>query len=342
MRKRNLNLDVIRCVALLFVLCVHFFLHAGFYNYPLTGTDMFIGLTMRNIFTSCVPLFIMLTGYLMNKKTISIAYFKGIKKVVLLYLISCIPLWIFRIYYLGEPFSIKSIIKSVLSCDGYSWYVAMYLGLYLLIPFLNLIYNNLETKKHKQILILILSVLTAFPSVTNLVGFNVITDFWLDVYPITYYFIGAYLNEYADSINLSAWKLFLLYAATHLAGGTFSYVFANNRYYYESNVFTDWGNLLTTITTTVLFLGLLKCDFSKTPKFISASISFVSLISLQLYLVSLISDSIVYNIFNMYYVYFSEKLIRFLIPVLISFLISFVIATIVHFIYTFITKISAR
>lgn len=342
MKSRNINLDVIRCVALLFVLCVHFFLHAGFYNYPLAGADMYIGTIMRNIFTSCVPLFIMLTGYLMNKKTISVSYFKGMKKVIILYLLSCIPLWIFRLFYLQEPFSIGSIIKSVLSCDGYSWYVAMYLGLYLLIPFLNLIYNNLESKKQKQLLILVLAVLTALPSLTNLVGFSVITEFWLDIYPITYYFIGAYICEYADDINLSAWKIFLLYAITHLAGGTFSFLAANNAYYYEANIFTDWGNLLTTCTTPMLFLFILKCNFDKLPKFASKSISFVSLVSLQLYLVSLISDTLVYNVFNMYYVYFSEKLIRFPIPILLSFFISLIIAAIIHFIYKGIQKISAH
>lgn len=338
MKNRNLNLDVIRCVALLFVLCVHFFLHAGFYNYPLAGADMYIGVILRNAFTSCVPLFILLTGYLMNKKTLSARYFWGLKKVIILYLLSCVPLWIFRIGYLGEAFSIKAIIKSVLSCDGYSWYVAMYFGLYLLIPFLNLIYNNLEDKKQKQLLILVLAILTALPSITNLVGFNVVTEFWLDIYPITYYFIGAYLNEYADDIKLGTWKILLLYAITHLIGGTFSFLVSNQAYYYESNIFTDWGNILTTITTPMLFVFLLKCNFEKLPAFISKSISFVSLVSLQLYLVSLISDTIVYNVFNMYYVYFSEKLIRFPIPILLSFSISLVIASIIHFIYKLIAK----
>ena len=342
MKNRNLNLDVIRCVALLFVLCVHFFLHAGFYNYPLTGADMYVGVIMRNIFTSCVPLFIMLTGYLMNKKTLSTGYFWGLKKVIILYLLSCIPLWIFRLSYLGEPFSIKAIIKSVLSCDGYSWYVAMYFGLYLLIPFLNLIYNNLEDKKQKQLLILVLAILTALPSITNLVGFSVVTEFWLDLYPITYYFIGAYLSEYTDSINLSAWKAFLLYVVTHLIGGTFSFLVANNAYYYEANIFTDWGNILTTITTPMLFIFLLKCNFEKLPGFIAKSISFVSLVSLQLYLVSLISDTIVYNVFNMFVVYFSEKLVLFPVPILLSFSISLVIASIIHIVYKGITKISAR
>lgn len=342
MKNRNINLDVIRCVALLYVLCVHFSLHAGFYNYPLAGADMYIGTIMRNIFTSCVPLFIMLTGYLMNRKTICTSYFKGITKVIILYALSCIPLWIFRIYYLGEPFSISAIIKSFLSCDGYSWYVAMYIGLYLLIPFLNLIYNNLENKQHKQLLILVLATLTALPSLTNLVGFHVVTEFWLDIYPITYYFIGAYLYEYAENINLSAIKLLFLYLTTHLLGGTFVFLVANNDYYYAANIFTDWGNILSTITTPMLFLLLLKCDFSRLPKFASKSIEFVSLVSLQLYLVSLISDTLVYNIFNMYYVYFSDKLIRFPIPVLLSFFISLIIATIIHFIYKGIQKISAR
>ena len=36
----------------------------------------------------------------------------------------------------------------------YSWYIEMYLGLFLLIPFLNILYNNLASQRHKQILVI--------------------------------------------------------------------------------------------------------------------------------------------------------------------------------------------
>ena len=46
----------------------------------LNGTALFI--VMRTLFGVCVPLFIMLSGYLMSKKTVSRSYYKGIRTVL--------------------------------------------------------------------------------------------------------------------------------------------------------------------------------------------------------------------------------------------------------------------
>ena len=73
-KDRNINLDIIRCVAVLTVICVHFFLHNGYYNIPVLGKKMYIATIMRTAFMVCVPLFLLLTGYLMNKKTLSKKY----------------------------------------------------------------------------------------------------------------------------------------------------------------------------------------------------------------------------------------------------------------------------
>ena len=93
LRRRNSTLDVIRIVGLFSVVGVHFFLHTGFYSQPYTGEGpiesiikaisegdsdyltsawMFLMYMLRTLFNVCVPLFIILTGYLMSKKTLSL------------------------------------------------------------------------------------------------------------------------------------------------------------------------------------------------------------------------------------------------------------------------------
>lgn len=342
MAKRNINLDIIRSVALLYILCVHFFMQAGYYSTVIAGPALYLGTVLRNTFSACVPLFIILSGYLMNKKTISKKYYMGLSKVLILYGLSCIPIWIFRGAYLGESFTFGSIIKSLLSYELYAWYVALYVGLYLLIPFFNLIYNNLADKKQKTLLILILVFLTALPSITNIFGFNLIPVFWEEMYPVTYYFIGAYLCEYKDEIKLSALASFVLYILVLLAGGSFVYFFVQNKFFYDVGLFVDWGNILNTTSSTLLFLFLLKCDFSRLPNPLCKVAETISLVSLQLYLVSWIFDTVVYFQFNMKYAFFSEKLLRFPIPIVMVFIPSFIIAIIIHFIYKGIQKMSAR
>ena len=55
MKKRNINLDIIRSI----------------YTEIIKGKRMFVMFTMRTAFMICVPLFAILTGYLMNKKILS-------------------------------------------------------------------------------------------------------------------------------------------------------------------------------------------------------------------------------------------------------------------------------
>ena len=79
-KERNINLDLIRTVAVISVISVHFFLNSGFYSLPLLGKTMYISTVFRTLFMICVPLFLLLTGYLMNKKELSKKYYGGIKK----------------------------------------------------------------------------------------------------------------------------------------------------------------------------------------------------------------------------------------------------------------------
>ena len=101
MKQRNINLDVIRSVAVMYIMCIHFSEYAGFYNGILAGPTMYVGTIMRNCFIICVPMFLLITGYLQCKKNLTTSYFKGIGRILLIYGLSCIPIWLFRAFYYG-------------------------------------------------------------------------------------------------------------------------------------------------------------------------------------------------------------------------------------------------
>ena len=61
---RNLNMDLIRVMACFLVISVHFFPNTSFYAQPIVGGPMFALTFIRNFSMSCVPLFMILTGYL--------------------------------------------------------------------------------------------------------------------------------------------------------------------------------------------------------------------------------------------------------------------------------------
>ncbi len=161
---RNINIDLIKCIAVFSVISVHYFSNIGLYKDLIVGNKMYIGIFFRTLFMICVPLFIIVTGYLMKDKKLSKKYyFSGGIRVLLIYLLDSVLFLSYNAIYNNGEFNIKYIVKSILSFDiGYAWYIEMYFGLFLLIPFINLIYNGLKEKKQKQMLILTMLFLTSF------------------------------------------------------------------------------------------------------------------------------------------------------------------------------------
>ena len=206
---RNYNLDFVRIFAFFSVVSIHYFLYSDFYVAPVLGIRMFIMTIIRNFFMICVPLFIVLTGYLMAYKKLNRAYFLGIKKTLIIYILASVLCLVFKKYYLVMDIDFKSIILSILDFTGanYAWYINMYIGLFLIIPFLNNAYMSLKSKKQKQCLIFIMMLLSIFPTISNIFH-NLLPNYWTGLYPISYYFIGVYLRD--EGLNIS-WKRSCIY-----------------------------------------------------------------------------------------------------------------------------------
>lgn len=77
----------------------------------------------------------------------------------------------------------------------------MWIGLYLLTPFLNLLYKAIPTQKQKLILLVTLYTLTALPDLLNRYGLHLVPGFWQSVFPLTYFFIGRYIREYEPELK---------------------------------------------------------------------------------------------------------------------------------------------
>ena len=239
---RDVKLDIIRIFSLFCVISVHFFLNTGFYDANITGNKMLLMVCIRNFFMICVPMFIILTGYLMNTKKISVKYYKGILKVIVTYILFLIIYIIFRKLYLGDNVGIFDLISNILSYIGLpnAWYVEMYIGLFMLIPFLNLICNNLENKKQFRLLLITLFLLVSVPGILNIYKFNdinwwikpslsdsylkIFPSWWSAIYPILYYFLGAYIYKYKKEIKLKISHSIFLLILVVIINGLFSVV----------------------------------------------------------------------------------------------------------------------
>jgi len=209
-KERNYSLDLIRSFAVFSVISVHFFMNTGYYKIPLEGEKLLLMTIARSFFMVCVPLFAMLTGYLQNKKTVCRKYYTGIFRILVMYLLASLACLLFR-HAIGEDFTIYNIINEIsgYTMAPYGWYVEMYLGLFLLTPFLNVLWNHLEDKKQKHYLILTMIILTTLPSICNILHFDeynspngaptylkLLPFWWKGMWPATYYFLGCYTHEF--------------------------------------------------------------------------------------------------------------------------------------------------
>ena len=333
MKKRNINIDLIKSIAVFLVISVHFFLNTKFYNMKVTEINMFIGIFFRTMFMICVPLFMITTGYLMKDKKLNKKYYIGIFRVLITYLLSSITILTYLKIYNNEPFDIHYILEKILtfSC-GYSWYIEMYIGLFLLIPFINLIYNNLKSKKQKQLLILTMLILTSFQGILN-IKYIIIPDWWINLYPLTYYFIGCYLKEY--KININKYVNILLFFSLTALSSYINIIFSKGDYF-KNEIYNNRGSIFNVLSAVLFFIFIINLNLNKMPKVISKIITKISNLSLGIYLLSVIPDNLLYfHIFKDTNLY-SFKGYFTIIPLV--FILSIVLSIIINVIYKLIDK----
>ena len=147
MKNRDINIDILKCLALFLVISVHFF-HTGYYS---LNFNLFVipFIAIRNISMTCVPLFIIITGYLSWNKKWNKKYYL---KLLHIWIIYSLCIFICTLIDKNFYFSLSTIhtaIKNIFTFQYYGWYVNMYLGLMLIAPLINLGYNSITRKKEK-------------------------------------------------------------------------------------------------------------------------------------------------------------------------------------------------
>ncbi len=295
--KRIFGIDLIRSLAVIFVLSVHFFFNNGFYQCNVKGISMFLSILLRWTFYNGVPLFLLITGYLKKDKKLSNKYYKGIIKVLSSYLFISFLCIIFRKYIIHEHIRLYKLLMGVFNFTTveYAWYIEMYIGLFLLIPFLNLIYDGLKTKNNKIYLIFTLILLVSIEPLFNFlhyknITFDIVPDWWVRIYPLVYYFIGCFIREYQIKINKLKGLIFLMLLI--LIETVISYLYNYNDVF-SWDFIGGYGSLQTVIISTIIFLLLYNIEINN--HLITNVIKKISVLSLDIYLLSYMVDCIVYD-----------------------------------------------
>lgn len=200
MTKREPGLDLLRCIAFLFVVTFHSYLYNGYYYEPQVGISMWLAGSFRWLSVSCIGLFLMLTGYLKSGRTDVRACYRGLAPVLLGYLVSAVISIPIRHFAFGDIQTFSTWLNRLFSFSAvyYGWYVEMYIGLVLLMPFVNLTLERLQDTKALLGFGIVMLVMTALPGATPWVVFP---DYWRSIYPLTYYILGAMVRRIQPKIR---------------------------------------------------------------------------------------------------------------------------------------------
>lgn len=355
---RNYSLDVIRIFALIFVISVHFFLNTGYYEIPQDSWEMALITIYRSFFLICVPLFILLTGYLNKNKKVSKQYYIKISKYIWIYLLATILIGIYqRFCLIDQTLTLRSFAKKTMSfsVSGNAWYVEMYLGLYLMIPFLNKIWNGCKPNE-KRILILVFAIITFLPNTinnfrllplewwkmpsSNLNYIEILPNYWMVIYPITYYFLGSYISEInLDNVKLK--KYVIIEIIITILFGLYNY-YRSYPQYFVSGGWQEYNSILVAIIAVLFFIILLKIDFNNIAPNSKKIIKFISDRVYGAYLCSWILDNFIYKYLNLAIPVVLDRLSFFLFAILINFISSIILSEVVQILYKIIDGINKR
>lgn len=195
-KKRDMNFELLRIICMILIITSHCIMHSEIMNKVNLYTANYYFLEFLMGFSKIsVNLYILITGYYMVKSK-----FKTKK---------LISIWGITFFYsfftvivcelMGQKLGKKVIIMNLLPfMSGRYWFVTTYIGLYVLIPFINRLINGISKKQYELLVSVLFFMLvvakTIFSDINYLEPNSGNNLFWF----CYLYIIGAYIRLYYD------------------------------------------------------------------------------------------------------------------------------------------------
>lgn len=310
-KKRLGGIDAVRTAAILFVIVLHAISLSGILDGERTW-QWTVALYVRQFTVSSVPLFLMLSGFLQRKKTFTLAYYKGIIPLYLSYFVIsvlCMAAYAVSGAIRGNmDLTFVTAVYKILnfSANGYAWYFEMFLGLFLLIPFLNMVYNAIATKRGKLILVGSLVFLTLLPDTIagfspyydgsgSTVALNIFPDFFKSMYPLTFYYVGCLIAEYKP--HLATWKKWVAFLLAPALPTVLIALYTQMRGGYAWYLFNGFQTLAVLLTALAVFLALYDLEIKSV--LARKTLAQIALCTFEMYLLSYLWDNLTYTVLNL-------------------------------------------
>lgn len=193
---RNTNLELYRIIFMVFIVAHHYVVNSGLMekmqDFPLSPQSIFFYLFGAWGKTG-INCFVLITGYFMCKSSITLQKFLKLIFEVLFYNIIIYFLFVISGY---EEFSYYYLLNLIPGRYVAYGFVSCFLIFYLCIPFLNVLINNLDKRKHGLLILLSLFIYTIHASLPYM-GVNMNYVSWF----IVLYFISSYIRLYPSKYD---------------------------------------------------------------------------------------------------------------------------------------------
>ena len=285
MTKRNINIDLLRIIATIFVILLHVLGKGGVLYKTVPFETNYWSAWFLEVTAYCaVNIFVLISGYVMIDKTIKLKNIINLWIHVLFYSLSITALFFI---FVPDTRSLEQLAISFIPITGKQWwYMSSYFLLLCFIPILNTFINNIPRKTYKKILIVFLLGICIFDRVTTTDAFmlnNGYSPLWL----IIVYLFGAYIKKYDLKDKISAQKClfgFIVMIILTLISVIFiplvtKHIFGQVE---NGNMFLSYTSITVLFAAIFLFLFFLNI---KIRKFFIKVISLFSAATLGVYLI---------------------------------------------------------
>lgn len=191
---RKTNIEILRIVAMMFIIFSHFYSHGGFEVVSFNENGLFLH-SIQILGKIGVNIFILISGYfLISNNEISV------KKLLLMWieiLFYSITIYLLVVVFSKESFSIRNMVKLFFPISSKQmWFVSSYFIMYIFHPFINILLKNLEKQKYEVLIIIMTTIWCIFPTILN-------KDFECNklIWFFYIYSIGGYIKLFPNFIE---------------------------------------------------------------------------------------------------------------------------------------------
>lgn len=292
--QRNLNLDLIKVIAMLGVICLH-----TTHSYTSPNQISMANIMYESAVVS-IPLFFMVSGYLMLGKENANYRYVSIKigRIIRFVFLMSILLWCMVSIYHSFDFDVSSFFEMFLGAFiqhgrwGVLWYLGAMIIIYLLLPLLNKLYQCHSAFLTTTIIIALIAHLVfinnLLPADNKNLDFGLFQTFRLYNW-LLYFLIGGLIKRYRN-FNIHSFIVLGLFALNIF------YQFCLNEFLNTSYCEYYYSSFVVTILVTFLFIKLINMKLKYSPYISIFSFLFLPVYVIHIHIISL------YNHIDYYFV----------------------------------------